>query len=182
MPITVSRSFSFLLLDFPSQELEYQKKRPQELGDKFVSVVSQFITVASFSFSDVEDSLTEAKELVSRHLRALKAGIPPGTAVPSRLVDLAGRLSWKANGRSEVFLLPAPVPPTLYGSCCSFSFVQLKRAGILFQTTVFSIVCTSCVMVLKALISPANCFNVSFCESFVNQSKCLQEILRCRQT
>uniref|UniRef100_A0A668AY23 Dishevelled associated activator of morphogenesis 1b n=1 Tax=Myripristis murdjan TaxID=586833 RepID=A0A668AY23_9TELE len=44
-------------------ELEYQKKRPQEVGDKFVSVVSQFITVASFSFSDVEDSLTEAKEL-----------------------------------------------------------------------------------------------------------------------
>ncbi|KAG7457379.1 disheveled-associated activator of morphogenesis 1-like isoform X1, partial [Solea senegalensis] len=50
-------------------ELEYQKKRPQELGDKFVSVVSQFITVASFSFSDVEDSLTEAKELF---LRAVK--------------------------------------------------------------------------------------------------------------
>uniref|UniRef100_A0A8D0ASJ4 Dishevelled associated activator of morphogenesis 1b n=1 Tax=Sander lucioperca TaxID=283035 RepID=A0A8D0ASJ4_SANLU len=48
-------------------ELEYQKKRPQELGDKFVSVVSQFITVASFSFSDVEDSLTEAKELVLKH-------------------------------------------------------------------------------------------------------------------
>uniref|UniRef100_A0A7N6ATZ1 Dishevelled associated activator of morphogenesis 1b n=1 Tax=Anabas testudineus TaxID=64144 RepID=A0A7N6ATZ1_ANATE len=44
-------------------ELEYQKQRPQEHGDKFVSVVSQFITVASFSFSDVEDSLTEAKEL-----------------------------------------------------------------------------------------------------------------------
>uniref|UniRef100_A0A3Q3MVF2 Disheveled-associated activator of morphogenesis 1-like n=1 Tax=Mastacembelus armatus TaxID=205130 RepID=A0A3Q3MVF2_9TELE len=44
-------------------ELEYQKNHPQELGDKFVSVVSQFITVASFSFSDVEDSLTEAKEL-----------------------------------------------------------------------------------------------------------------------
>lgn len=48
------------------QELDYQKKRPQELGDKFVSVVSQFITVASFSFSDVEDSLSEAKELVGR--------------------------------------------------------------------------------------------------------------------
>lgn len=48
------------------QELDYQKKRPQELGDKFASVVSQFITVASFSFSDVEDSLGEAKELVSR--------------------------------------------------------------------------------------------------------------------
>lgn len=54
-----------------SQEFEYQKKRPQELGDKFVSVVSQFITVASFSFSDVEDSLTEAKELVSPSVTVL---------------------------------------------------------------------------------------------------------------
>uniref|UniRef100_A0A671ULT2 Dishevelled associated activator of morphogenesis 1b n=1 Tax=Sparus aurata TaxID=8175 RepID=A0A671ULT2_SPAAU len=60
--------FSFLD-NFHPQELEYQKKRPQELGDKYVSVVSQFITVASFSFSDVEDSLTEAKELF---LRAVK--------------------------------------------------------------------------------------------------------------
>ncbi|XP_067273099.1 disheveled-associated activator of morphogenesis 1b isoform X2 [Pseudorasbora parva] len=50
-------------------ELEYQKQRPQEYGDKFVSVVSQFITVASFSFSDVEDSLGEAKELF---LKAVK--------------------------------------------------------------------------------------------------------------
>lgn len=46
------------------QELAYQKKRAQEPGDKFVSAVSQFITVASFGFSDVEDSLTEAKDLV----------------------------------------------------------------------------------------------------------------------
>ncbi|XP_055041669.2 disheveled-associated activator of morphogenesis 1b isoform X2 [Misgurnus anguillicaudatus] len=44
-------------------ELEHQKNCPQQYGDKFVPVVSQFITVASFSFSDVEDSLTEAKEL-----------------------------------------------------------------------------------------------------------------------
>uniref|UniRef100_A0A673XNL3 Dishevelled associated activator of morphosis 1 n=1 Tax=Salmo trutta TaxID=8032 RepID=A0A673XNL3_SALTR len=44
-------------------ELEFQRSLPQVSGDKFVSVVSQFITVASFSFSDVEDSLTEAKEL-----------------------------------------------------------------------------------------------------------------------
>ncbi|XP_039548260.1 disheveled-associated activator of morphogenesis 1b isoform X1 [Pimephales promelas] len=50
-------------------ELEYQKKSPQQFGDKFVSVVSQFITVASFSFSDVEDSLSEAKELF---LKAVK--------------------------------------------------------------------------------------------------------------
>ncbi|XP_036398074.1 disheveled-associated activator of morphogenesis 1 isoform X2 [Megalops cyprinoides] len=47
-------------------ELDYQKNRPQESGDKFVSVVSQFITVASFSFSDVEDSLQEAKELFAK--------------------------------------------------------------------------------------------------------------------
>ncbi|XP_065113237.1 disheveled-associated activator of morphogenesis 1b isoform X1 [Paramisgurnus dabryanus] len=44
-------------------ELEHQKNCPQQYGDKFVPVVSQFITVASFSFSDIEDSLIEAKEL-----------------------------------------------------------------------------------------------------------------------
>ncbi|KAM6954265.1 disheveled-associated activator of morphogenesis 1b isoform 2-T2 [Aplochiton taeniatus] len=50
-------------------ELEFQKSLPREPGDKFVSVVSQFITVASFSFSDVEDSLNEARELF---LKAVK--------------------------------------------------------------------------------------------------------------
>ncbi|XP_068110510.1 disheveled-associated activator of morphogenesis 1 isoform X2 [Hyperolius riggenbachi] len=44
-------------------ELEYQKSQSSVPGDKFVSVVSQFITVAGFSFSDVEDLLTESKEL-----------------------------------------------------------------------------------------------------------------------
>ncbi|KAK9409340.1 disheveled-associated activator of morphogenesis 1 [Crotalus adamanteus] len=44
-------------------ELEYQKLQPSNPEDKFVSVVSQFITLASFSFSDVEDLLAEAKEL-----------------------------------------------------------------------------------------------------------------------
>ncbi|RXN08831.1 disheveled-associated activator of morphogenesis 1-like isoform X1 [Labeo rohita] len=43
-------------------ELEYQKDQPQTYGDKFVSVVSQFITVAGFSFSEVEDSLQDAKD------------------------------------------------------------------------------------------------------------------------
>lgn len=66
----LSRALLYVLFliapfDFHLQELEYQKKGPQEPGDKFVSVVSQFITVASFSFTDVEDSLIEAKELVS---------------------------------------------------------------------------------------------------------------------
>uniref|UniRef100_A0A8D0CI59 Dishevelled associated activator of morphosis 1 n=1 Tax=Scleropages formosus TaxID=113540 RepID=A0A8D0CI59_SCLFO len=50
-------------------ELEFQKKQTPESGDKFVSVVSQFVTVASFSFSDVEDSLQEAKDLYLRALR-----------------------------------------------------------------------------------------------------------------
>uniref|UniRef100_A0A8B9JLC7 Disheveled-associated activator of morphogenesis 1 n=1 Tax=Astyanax mexicanus TaxID=7994 RepID=A0A8B9JLC7_ASTMX len=50
-------------------ELDFQKKRPQEVGDKFVSVVSQFVTLASFSFSDVEDSLNEAKELFEKAVK-----------------------------------------------------------------------------------------------------------------
>ncbi|XP_040267235.1 disheveled-associated activator of morphogenesis 1 isoform X1 [Bufo bufo] len=47
-------------------ELEYQKSQPHVTGDKFVSVVSQFITVAGFSFSDVEDHLAESKELFTK--------------------------------------------------------------------------------------------------------------------
>uniref|UniRef100_A0A8C8JUK8 Uncharacterized protein n=1 Tax=Oncorhynchus tshawytscha TaxID=74940 RepID=A0A8C8JUK8_ONCTS len=46
-----------------AKELDFQRGLPQVSGDKFVSVVSHFITVASFSFSEVDDSLTEAKEL-----------------------------------------------------------------------------------------------------------------------
>ncbi|XP_029454062.1 disheveled-associated activator of morphogenesis 1 isoform X2 [Rhinatrema bivittatum] len=50
-------------------ELQYQRSQPAQTGDKFVSVVSQFITVASFSFSDVEDLLTEAKELFTKSVK-----------------------------------------------------------------------------------------------------------------
>lgn len=50
-------------------ELEYQKSQPPQPGDKFVSVVSQFITLASFSFSDVEDLLAEAKELFTKAVK-----------------------------------------------------------------------------------------------------------------
>ncbi|KFO20435.1 Disheveled-associated activator of morphogenesis 1 [Fukomys damarensis] len=50
-------------------ELEYQKSQPPHPGDKFVSVVSQFITVASFSFSDVEDLLAEAKDLFTKAVK-----------------------------------------------------------------------------------------------------------------
>lgn len=51
------------------KELEYQKSQPPQPGDKFVSVVSQFITVASFSFSDVEDLLAEAKDLFTKAVK-----------------------------------------------------------------------------------------------------------------
>ncbi|NXE25109.1 DAAM1 protein, partial [Ardeotis kori] len=50
-------------------ELDFQKSQIQQTGDKFVSVVSQFITLASFSFSDVEDLLMEAKELFSKAVK-----------------------------------------------------------------------------------------------------------------
>lgn len=47
------------------QELQYQRgQSPQGPDDKFVPVVGQFLTVASFSFSDVEESLSEAREVV----------------------------------------------------------------------------------------------------------------------
>ncbi|KAK2104273.1 Disheveled-associated activator of morphogenesis 1 [Saguinus oedipus] len=61
-------SFADIALSIGSYTLRhtfYGKGAPTP-GDghhKFVSVVSQFITVASFSFSDVEDLLAEAKDL-----------------------------------------------------------------------------------------------------------------------
>ncbi|XP_039641828.1 disheveled-associated activator of morphogenesis 1 isoform X2 [Perca fluviatilis] len=51
-------------------ELQYQQgQSSRSPADKFVPVVSQFITVASFSFSDVEESLSEAKEVFEKALR-----------------------------------------------------------------------------------------------------------------
>ncbi|XP_037833695.1 disheveled-associated activator of morphogenesis 1 isoform X2 [Kryptolebias marmoratus] len=52
------------------EELRYQQvQSSQRPIDKFVPVVSQFITVASFSFSEVEESLQEAKDLFGKALR-----------------------------------------------------------------------------------------------------------------
>uniref|UniRef100_A0A3Q1CUX8 Disheveled-associated activator of morphogenesis 1 n=1 Tax=Amphiprion ocellaris TaxID=80972 RepID=A0A3Q1CUX8_AMPOC len=51
-------------------ELQYQQAQSsQSPVDKFVPVLSQFITVASFRFSDIEESLSEAKELFAKALR-----------------------------------------------------------------------------------------------------------------
>ncbi|KAJ6666796.1 hypothetical protein lerEdw1_018797 [Lerista edwardsae] len=50
-------------------ELDYQKRRIREAGDRFVPVMSDFITVASFSFSELEDLLNDAKD---KYAKALK--------------------------------------------------------------------------------------------------------------
>uniref|UniRef100_A0A673G2L4 Disheveled-associated activator of morphogenesis 2-like n=1 Tax=Sinocyclocheilus rhinocerous TaxID=307959 RepID=A0A673G2L4_9TELE len=50
-------------------ELRYQQSRACDWGDKFVPVVSDFITVASFSFSELEELLAEAKDKFSKSLK-----------------------------------------------------------------------------------------------------------------
>ncbi|XP_039078511.1 disheveled-associated activator of morphogenesis 2 isoform X1 [Hyaena hyaena] len=49
-------------------ELEYQKRQAREPNDKFVPVMSDFITVSSFSFSELEDQLNEARDKFSKAL------------------------------------------------------------------------------------------------------------------
>lgn len=49
-------------------ELEYQKRQARDPNDKFVPVMSDFITVSSFSFSELEDQLSEAREKFSKAL------------------------------------------------------------------------------------------------------------------
>ncbi|XP_063774906.1 disheveled-associated activator of morphogenesis 2 isoform X2 [Pseudophryne corroboree] len=50
-------------------ELEYQKRQYRESGDRFVPVMSDFITVASFSFSELEDLLSEAQDKFSKAMK-----------------------------------------------------------------------------------------------------------------
>uniref|UniRef100_A0A4W4ELA9 Dishevelled associated activator of morphogenesis 2 n=1 Tax=Electrophorus electricus TaxID=8005 RepID=A0A4W4ELA9_ELEEL len=50
-------------------ELQYQQSHTRDRGDKFVPVVSDFITVASFSFSELEDLLSEAKDKFAKSLK-----------------------------------------------------------------------------------------------------------------
>lgn len=69
--IELEKEFSSLRsgLKAVESELAYQKLQPAQAGDKFTSVVSQFIAVASFSFSDVEDLLLEAKDLFTKAVK-----------------------------------------------------------------------------------------------------------------
>uniref|UniRef100_A0A4W3KA73 Disheveled-associated activator of morphogenesis 2-like n=1 Tax=Callorhinchus milii TaxID=7868 RepID=A0A4W3KA73_CALMI len=50
-------------------ELDYQKGHVRDPRDRFVSVMNDFITVASFSFSEMEDLLSEAKH---KYIKTLK--------------------------------------------------------------------------------------------------------------
>ncbi|KAM5165283.1 disheveled-associated activator of morphogenesis 2 [Mantella aurantiaca] len=50
-------------------ELEYQKRHYREAGDRFVPVMGDFITVASFSFSELEDLLSEARDKFSKAMK-----------------------------------------------------------------------------------------------------------------
>ncbi|KAB0354807.1 hypothetical protein FD755_022266 [Muntiacus reevesi] len=49
-------------------ELDYQKRQVRDPNDKFVPVMSDFITVSSFSFSELEDQLNEARAKFSKAL------------------------------------------------------------------------------------------------------------------
>lgn len=49
-------------------ELEYQRRQAREPSDKFVPVMSDFITVSSFSFSELEDQLNEARAKFAKAL------------------------------------------------------------------------------------------------------------------
>ncbi|XP_059966905.1 disheveled-associated activator of morphogenesis 2 [Mesoplodon densirostris] len=49
-------------------ELEYQKRQAWDPNDRFVPVMSDFITVSSFSFSELEDQLNEARAKFSKAL------------------------------------------------------------------------------------------------------------------
>ncbi|XP_058931343.1 disheveled-associated activator of morphogenesis 2 isoform X2 [Kogia breviceps] len=49
-------------------ELEYQKRQVWDPNDRFVPVMSDFITVSSFSFSELEDQLNEARTKFSKAL------------------------------------------------------------------------------------------------------------------
>uniref|UniRef100_A0A667XZP1 Dishevelled associated activator of morphosis 2 n=1 Tax=Myripristis murdjan TaxID=586833 RepID=A0A667XZP1_9TELE len=65
------KGLPFLPVLFPAsvQELQYQQSRTRERGDKFVAVIGDFITVAGFSFSELEDQLSEAKEKFAKSLK-----------------------------------------------------------------------------------------------------------------
>ncbi|XP_044531236.1 disheveled-associated activator of morphogenesis 2 [Gracilinanus agilis] len=67
-------------------ELEYQKHQKRETGDKFIPIMSDFITVASFSFSELEDQLNEARDKFARALKHF--GEPEGKMQPDEFFGI----------------------------------------------------------------------------------------------
>lgn len=53
---------AFVMLMF--QEITFLDNRPKERGDKFVSVMGDFVTLASYNFSEIEEAYTEMKHKV----------------------------------------------------------------------------------------------------------------------
>ena len=49
------------------QEIQYRKKQgyASSLEDKFISVMSDFLSVAAYNFSELEEQVAEMKERVS---------------------------------------------------------------------------------------------------------------------
>ncbi|XP_056424612.1 disheveled-associated activator of morphogenesis 2 isoform X2 [Hyla sarda] len=50
-------------------ELDYQRRHYRDPEDRFVTVMGDFITVASFSFSELEDLLSEARDKFSKAMK-----------------------------------------------------------------------------------------------------------------
>uniref|UniRef100_A0A8C5PC98 Dishevelled associated activator of morphosis 2 n=1 Tax=Leptobrachium leishanense TaxID=445787 RepID=A0A8C5PC98_9ANUR len=50
-------------------ELDYQKRQIRDPSDRFVPVMCDFITVASFSFSELEDLLSESRDKYSKAMK-----------------------------------------------------------------------------------------------------------------
>lgn len=48
--------------------MEYQRHQTRDPNDKFVPVMSDFITMSSFSFSELEDQLNEARDKFAKAL------------------------------------------------------------------------------------------------------------------
>ncbi|XP_053315011.1 disheveled-associated activator of morphogenesis 2 isoform X2 [Spea bombifrons] len=67
-------------------ELEYQKRQYREPCDRFVPVMSDFITVASFSFSELEDLLSEARDKFSKAMKHF--GEPGGQMQPDEFFGI----------------------------------------------------------------------------------------------
>ncbi|KAM9355334.1 disheveled-associated activator of morphogenesis 1-like [Pholidichthys leucotaenia] len=70
-------------------ELQYQQAQASRgPKDRFIPMVSEFIIVASFSFSEVEESLTEAKDMFGKALRHF--GEEPSKIQPDEFFGIFG--------------------------------------------------------------------------------------------